>query len=294
MLSGGKAKDQLLQEGATISQTCEDATDLRAIMFLLLLQLVTLCHARPGWDQAVDSENSRDPAEENISETILRMNNGSTEYLIEGDVVIPKTRTAMKCTGNAYSCLWPKSHNGKVEIPYSIIDKYTNSEKRTIVGALRAMEARTCIRFIPRTTQRSYLSFEPKFGCFSMLGRTGEKQLVSLQRFGCVQHGIIQHEVLHAMGFYHEHTRSDRDRYIRINWENIQDYNKYNFEKHDTDNLNIPYDYSSILHYGRTAFGVRQAVTLTPIPDSSVEIGQREDLSDMDILRINRLYKCSN
>lgn len=53
------------------------------------------------------------------------------------------------------------------------------------------------------------------------MGRTGDIQVVSLQRFGCVSLGIIQHELLHALGFYYEHTRSDRDNYIKINWDNI-------------------------------------------------------------------------
>ncbi|XP_077366539.1 low choriolytic enzyme-like [Festucalex cinctus] len=266
--------------------------DLGHIMFLLLLQFITLCYARPGWDLDVDNAYSRDPAEYSITDTILKMNNGSDAFLIEGDVMLPTTRTAMKCAVKAKSCLWPKSGNGKVVIPYNIIDKYTNTEKQTIEGALRGIEAKTCIRFIPRTTQRAYLSFEPKFGCFTMLGRMGDRQLVSLQRFGCVQHGIIQHEVMHAMGFYHEHTRSDRDQHILIHWENIQEYQKHNFDKQDTNNLGIPYDYNSVLHYGKTAFGVHQAITMTPIPDSTVEIGQREGLSDLDVLRINRLYKC--
>lgn len=116
--------------------------------------------------------------------------------------------------------------------------------------------------------------------CASLLGRTGDKQVLSLQRYGCVSQGIIQHETLHALGFYHEHTRSDRDQYIKINWDNINprrsrcrlwliDSNWYNlilidfiffflqpdftfnFKKQDTNNLNTPYDYSSIMHYGR-------------------------------------------
>ncbi|XP_019750587.1 low choriolytic enzyme-like [Hippocampus comes] len=268
--------------------------DFRTTVFLLLLQLGTFCYAGPGWDPAVDNDNSEDPDKSSMTETILKMNNGSTAPLMEGDLMIQRTRTAIKCAVNAQSCLWPKSGNGQVLIPYIIANQYSISERDTIEGALRGIEAGTCIRFIRRGTQKAYLNFEPRFGCFSRLGRMGGRQLVSLQRFGCVQHGIVQHEVLHALGFYHEHTRSDRDEHILIHWENIQDVNKPNFEKQDTDNLDTPYDYNSIMHYGRTAFGIQEAVTMTPIPDGSVEIGQREGLSESDVLRINRLYKCWN
>lgn len=57
--------------------------------------------------------------------------------------------------------------------------------------------------------------------CWSNIGRDGGQQVVSLSVFGCLEHGIIQHELLHALGFHHEHTRSDRDQYVRINWENV-------------------------------------------------------------------------
>uniref|UniRef100_A0A3Q3WCT5 Metalloendopeptidase n=1 Tax=Mola mola TaxID=94237 RepID=A0A3Q3WCT5_MOLML len=238
--------------------------------------------------QGTDDESEM----EDISTAILRVNNGSINFLIEGDILIPKKRTAMKCLKNAYSCLWSKSANGWVDIPYRLSSKYDNSEKRVIVNAMKDFEYKTCIRFIQRSTQRMYLSIEPRLGCSSTLGRTGDKQVVSLQRFGCVRRGIVQHELLHAMGFYHEHTRSDRDRYVKINWNNIKKYFVYNFDKKDTNNLGTPYDYSSVMHYGRTAFGKLGAETIIPIPDSSVPIGQRHGLSDIDIRRINRLYKC--
>lgn len=57
--------------------------------------------------------------------------------------------------------------------------------------------------------------------CYSYLGRQRGGQVVSLQRFGCVYHQIVQHELLHALGFHHEQNRSDRDKYIKILYQNI-------------------------------------------------------------------------
>nr|BAI68379.1 hatching enzyme [Paralichthys olivaceus] len=267
--------------------------DFKTSSSLLLLLLLGFCNAHQGNDQGADDDTSVDSSDvEDITATILRMNNGSTDFLMEGDVLIPRTRNAMKCFAKSYTCLWPKSANGNVEVPFLLSEKYDDSEKREIVTALKDLEWKTCIRFVPRIRQRAYLSFEPRYGCASLLGHVGDKQVVSLQRYGCIRRGIIQHEVLHALGFYHEHTRSDRDEYIRINWDNINEYFTYNFRKMDTNNLNTPYDYSSVMHYGRTAFGRFRAETMTPIPDPSVAMGQRNGMSHIDVLRINRLYKC--
>ncbi|XP_044026245.1 low choriolytic enzyme-like [Siniperca chuatsi] len=269
--------------------------DLRTTVSLLLLLLLGLCSAHYGDYHGADNETLVvKSGMEDFTTTILRINNGSRDFLLEGDVLIPKTRNAMKCLNDAYSCLWPKSANGKVEIPFIISQTYEDTERNEILNAMKDFKLKTCIRFIPLETQKVYLSIEPRYGCVSLLGRTGGKQLLSLQKYGCIQHGIIQHELLHVLGFYHEHNRSDRDQYVKIKWENINEYFVNNFEKYDTNNLNTTYDYSSVMQYGRTAFGNNGLETIIPIPDPSVPIGQREGMSDIDILRINRLYKCGN
>ena len=53
-----------------------------------------------------------------------------------------------------------------------------------------------------------------------MIGRQGGKQQISLGR-GCGYKGVAIHEMMHALGFYHEQSRLDRDNYSTINWNNI-------------------------------------------------------------------------
>ena len=57
--------------------------------------------------------------------------------------------------------------------------------------------------------------------CYSYVGRLGNGQTLSLSRQGCIYHNTVQHELLHALGFNHEQTRSDRDNHIRVVWENV-------------------------------------------------------------------------
>ena len=53
----------------------------------------------------------------------------------------------------------------------------------------------------------------------------------------------------------------------------------------------VPYDYGSIMHYGKTFFSMNGDTTLLPLKEG-VQIGQRSILSPSDILQANRLYMC--
>uniref|UniRef100_A0AAY4EBW1 Metalloendopeptidase n=1 Tax=Denticeps clupeoides TaxID=299321 RepID=A0AAY4EBW1_9TELE len=278
--------------------------DHTAVVSVLVL-LLSVSHALPllvRISLTPQTKNSNRKMEKNLLRFIYRTNgimrrfekilaDRSSEWLVEGDVVVPRTRNALICLTN--NCFWTKSTNGLVPVPYVLSSAFSSSDKQMIATAMNTFHTKTCIRFVPRTTQTDYLSIESKNGCYSSLGRQGGQQTVSLNTNGCIYNGVIQHELNHALGFYHEHTRSDRDQHVTINYANIVPGMAYNFDKQNTNNQNTPYDYSSVMHYAKDAFTIQYGLdTITPIPDSSVPIGQRVDLSSIDILRINKLYGC--
>ncbi|XP_075700638.1 embryonic protein UVS.2-like [Rhinoderma darwinii] len=208
----------------------------------------------------------------------------------EGDILIPSGRSAIKCKG----CLWPKSSDGTVIVPYTLSSKYSNWHRNLFNTSMQEFEKRTCVKFVPRTAEKDFLNIGSSGGCTGYIGRVGGSQFVGLAINGCMYKGIIQHELNHALGFYHEHTRSDRDDYVTIMYENISPDETENFDRQDTNNLGLAYDYGSVMHYDKYAFTINAGQpTIVPKPDPNVPIGQRDGLSVLDVAKINRLYQCN-
>ncbi|XP_012824645.1 embryonic protein UVS.2 isoform X3 [Xenopus tropicalis] len=205
-----------------------------------------------------------------------------------GDILINIGRSA---TSSDY--LWPKSADGTVVVPYIFSYNYSADELTLFKTAMQEFETLTCVRFVPKTIQRDFLNIVSNGGCLSMVGRNGGGQKVELASYGCMSRGVIQHELNHALGFYHEHMRSDRDDYVTIITENIiPSYENY-FSKRKTNNMGIIYDYNSVMHYSRNTFSISpDKSTIVPKPDPSIPIGQRDGLSILDILKIKKLYQC--
>ncbi|CAG2055066.1 unnamed protein product [Timema podura] len=160
---------------------------------------------------------------------------------------------------------------------------------------------RTCIRLRPRTASDiDYVRVQGlNSGCWSMVGRRGRVQDLNLQPgvpgSGCFRHGTIVHEFLHALGFYHEQSSSDRDDYVTIVWANIQAGTENNFAKHSAStvtNYGIGYDYDSVLHYGPFAFSINGEMTIVP-HDPTAVLGQRVAMSEKDVLKLNTMYQCN-
>jgi hypothetical protein len=98
---------------------------------------------------------------------------------------------------------------------------------------------------------------------------------------------------MHALGFFHEHTRSDRDKYVTIKWGNIPSDWAHNFKKcteRGCNDLKVGYDYGSVMHYGRN-LGGKEAI----VPkDKNARIGQRQALSPKDLIGLNEHYGCGS
>lgn len=130
-------------------------------------------------------------------------------------------------------------------------------------------------------------------GCWSTVGKTGGRQVVNLQKECFSQKGTVVHELLHALGFYHEQNRSDRDNYVKIINANIQSDKIINFEKNDKDEtFGIKYDYGSVLHYSPNAFSLNGKPTIETKGGTSTkdQMGQRKGLSSSDINKLNKMY----
>ncbi len=132
-----------------------------------------------------------------------------------------------------------------------------------------------------------YILFEPSGGCASWVGKIGGEQAIWVGTT-CTAGSVI-HEIGHALGLFHEHTRSDRDSHINVMWDNIIDGKDFNFDviESGAEDL-LDYDYGSIMHYGPRFFSKNGADTIQ-VPDG-IEIGQREALSATDLESVNRMY----
>ena len=87
-------------------------------------------------------------------------------------------------------------------------------------------------------------------GCWSEVGRQGGFQIIQLSDIRCYTKAKITHEIYHSIGFYHEHTRMDRDQYVEVHLGCIRDSLEKNFKvQPNTESFGVPYDAKSIMHY---------------------------------------------
>lgn len=192
---------------------------------------------------------------------------------------------------------WPNAR-----VPYEVAPyDFTTKDLYTMGRSFTEWERYTCLKFNEaHHGDYNRVRFQDGAGCNSALGMVGGTQELNLDANGCRFKGLYLHEVGHAVGLVHEHQLPDRDKYIRIVYENVQPNMRIWFNKYKRDEVNsmtVPYELSSVMHYGITAFSADgKAQTIKTIdPSKEGEIGRvyLKELSFTDVKIVNLMYNCS-
>jgi len=193
---------------------------------------------------------------------------------------------------------WPISSSGSVDISYYFDSSLNSDAQKWAKTVIHQLSQDTCINLVEGTEGNHEVTFIAGSGCSSLIGHQQDTQTIILGS-GCQFRGTIAHEIMHLLGFFHEHTRLDRDQYITVYEENILDGFSSQFNTRSQNNFGYSYDKHSIMQYGKTAFGITlsdgtKATTMESISDSSETLGAVSHMNANDLGKINDFYDCSS
>merc|ERR1711892_99616 len=215
-----------------------------------------------------------------------------------------------------YHELWGQEGAGL--IPYQIGASHAQSDHAVLKEAMAYIESVSCISFVARTNQETYLEFDRactpeataiascgSCSCFSGayvdstrgLGKGGRVRLitgsVSLESGDYSDIGLITHELLHVLGHHHTQKRPDRDSYITIG----ENTSPYQFSKCTyCDPMDSAYDCMSIMHYRDWAFRKEKNTPSIVAKDpATCDVkSDNEWLRWSDIDMLNKQYQCQS
>ena len=211
-------------------------------------------------------------------------------FLVEGDIVVGAD-FFQRATYKRFDH-WTDG------IVYFEFDSNVSDSRRTAMReAMDEWMDVSGVVFLPRSGQTNYIHIVHSDGNASEVGMVGGEQWVWIVSWD--NRFIMAHELCHTLAFWHEQSRPDRDDYVQINWQNIQQDYENNFDMEGGAGTVGDYDFDSVMHYGECAFstnpwcplGGGQTITvLPPNEEWQGQIGQRDHFSANDIAGMRLLY----
>jgi len=217
-----------------------------------------------------------------------------------------------------YACAeggaWTTKEGAIVPINY-YFSNLGAAAQSTFKRAIASYEEKTCLRFRESTSKPRFRidSANPN-SCSATVGYPGTWQDGHLNMGWCNTMGSLGnviHELGHIIGRTHTQRRPDATQayaghgpYLRIQWQNVPSdwrsqytpsksaYIGSNYQgKGDPFDGYMQYDYTSIMSYGPGGVnsGARMIATNSAYQG---QMGQRDGMTDMDILAVKDMYQC--
>ncbi len=221
---------------------------------------------------------------------IEQVNRVGKHLVYHGDVLVGDVSDLPKLLKNKVIKVGPSRKWPGGKIPFIIDESVVQHDK--VIDAVEYLNTFTNLTITPREQEKDYvLVTRGEADCYSYAGRVGGQQEIFLVPECGVKE--ILHEWMHTIGFFHEQNRGDRDQYLQIIWENIDDVNKPQFKKLPNDYMGVsgrPFDYQSIMLYPSETFSMHPGEPALLTSDGDIIPRTENLLSDEDITRINQTY----
>ncbi|KAK6035451.1 astacin [Cooperia oncophora] len=242
------------------------------------------------------------PAGDSIEEINLRSQIAGA--LFQGDMVLSKEQQDQIAADVSGTRTKRQTYNDKdypgrrwtKGVNYFFDKSASEKVKSVFKKAAREWMDNTCINFTQSDSAQDSIRVFMEDGCWSFVGRLGGVQNLSLGE-GCDSIGTAAHELGHALGFFHTHSRHDRDRFITVDKENIKPdwLDQFTLETPATNNnYDLTYDYGSLMHYGATSATRNKLPTMVPKDVQYTQTLGSPFISFYDLLMLNTHYNCTD
>jgi len=270
---------------------------MKSCLVFLLTTLVTVSQIRPSASQPANCGCNGLKTRRSISDL-----DPNSHTKLVGDMVLGK-KDLLRFNSNLKKFrMGTNMMFGFDTWPNGIVPYFVSSSLAAQAALIRsslialANATQNCVTFVELPTDPNGVGnyvqvYDGGWGqCNSQIAMWGGMQNLSLGS-GCWVQNTVQHEFIHALGFYHEHNMPSRAQYIQLLPQNIDNGYCDSFAICSSCTEYVPYNVNSIMHYSSTAFACQAGVnTMVKVDGSLLPISN--PLQQSDIAAIRSFYQC--